>query len=63
MENFGGSDMTWRSTYLKKSFRKAFKTVRNQDSLSEMKGFKPIKLKDMVQNEFEKIKSNRLKCL
>lgn len=33
--------MTWRFTYLKKSFRKAFKTVRNQD----------VMYKEIVENE------------
>lgn len=47
--------MTLLSTYFKKSFRKAFKTVGNQDGLTEMKAFKPITFSQMVQKEFEKI--------
>ncbi len=34
-------DIAWLSTYLKKSFRKAFKTVRNQD----------VTYKEIVENE------------
>lgn len=50
----------WLLSYLKRSFRKKFKSVKQLEFESEIKGFKPLKFSDMRMNEFETINNPQI---